>query len=630
MWNKNITGLDNAGTFRSLNGAADENVFTGKASKAGFFCFFKVWRDMPYDAVLVLTFNYKEANKTVTLSEVNGSNIECQGAPNKIGRAFALPIFRPLTKGLNKKFKPFFLYKKARMWYNKSRKEAEGYKMYRERNSKQSKIEVVMMEELVPSDHLLRKIDAAIDFSFINRICKPYYCENNGRPAIEPEVLFRMLFIGYLYGIRSETRLLKEIEVNVAYRWFIGYDLTEKLPDVSVIWQNRLRRYNGSDIPQQIFDEIVRQAMAKGLVGGKVLYSDSTHLKASANKNKFSEQVVKKESKEYIEDLNKAINEDRVAHGKKPLKFDGDELKEDSEEEKENYFDDNGGQGGAGNGRKEEKTIKVSTTDPESGYMHRDGKPQGFFYLDHRTVDSRYNIITDVFVTPGNTNDVKPYIARLKEQIKKFGFQVKYVGLDAGYNVSSICRAIYQMGIEAAMGKRRGCQKKGKFGKYKFTYLKEWDVYICPEHKYLEYCTTDRNGYKEYKCKCDGCENCPRREMCLSEKQRTKSLRRHVWEDFKDMAYTFTHTEKGKKIYTRRKETVERSFADSKELHGLRYCRMRGLSKVAEQCLLTAAVQNMKKIALKSWNDLCYSLFLLVFASIRQTLVASNEGLSVI
>ena len=149
--------------------------------------------------------------------------------------------------------------------------------MYTERSGKQNRLEMVVLEELVPQDHLLRKIDAVIDFSFINKICKPYYCENNGRPAIEPEVLFRMLFIGYLYGIRSEIRLLKEMEVNVAYRWFIGYDLTEKLPDVSVIWQNRLRRYKGTDVPQQIFDEIVRQAMAKGLVGGKILYS-SQHL----------------------------------------------------------------------------------------------------------------------------------------------------------------------------------------------------------------------------------------------------------------------------------------------------------------------------------------------------------------
>lgn len=503
--------------------------------------------------------------------------------------------------------------------------------MFTERSGKQNRLEMVVLEELVPRDHLLRKIDATVDFSFINKICKPYYCENNGRPAIEPEVLFRMLFIGYLYGIRSEIRLLKEIEVNVAYRWFIGYDLTEKLPDVSVIWQNRLRRYKNTDVPQQIFDEIVRQAMAKGLVGGKILYSDSTHLKANANKNKFVEKQAKVEAKEYIDDLNKAINEDRAAHGKKPLKFDGDEVTEESEEEKENYFDDNSQGGNTSGGNDGLKTIKASITDPDSGYMHRDGKPQGFFYLDHRTVDSKHNIITDVFVTPGNTNDVKPYLGRLRTQIDKFGFDVKYVGLDAGYNVSNICKYLYDMGIQAAMGHRRGCQQKGKYGKYKFTYIPEWDVYICPEHKYLEYVTTDRNGYKEYKCKGDRCANCPRRGECLSAKQERKSLRRHVWEDFKDMAYAFTHTEKGKNIYKRRKETVERSFADSKELHGLRYCRMRGLSKVAEQCLLTAAVQNMKKIARLCWRGTSnFFMLLLCFGKNTKPVSHLRWALSVI
>ena len=468
--------------------------------------------------------------------------------------------------------------------------------MLREKKEKQIKMEMVILENLVPENHLLRKIENVIDFSFINEICKPYYCEDNGRPAIEPEILFRMLFIGYLYGIRSERRLVEEVKVNVAYRWFLGYDLTDKIPDASVIWQNRLRRFNGTDIPQQIFDNIVRQAMKYGLVGGRVLYSDSTHLKANANKNKFTEREVQKETQEYIKDLNKAINEDRALHGKKPLKFNGDEQKELDEEEKENYFDDESGTGGSAAG--ETKKIKESTTDPESGFMHRDGKPKGFFYLDHRTVDSKANIITDVFVTPGNVNDVKPYLGRLKAQIEKFKFEVEKVGLDAGYNVSYICKYLHDMGIQAAMGKRRGVQQKGKYGKYKFVYLNEWDVYICPERNYLEYVTTDRNGYREYKCKNDRCAFCPRREECLSEKQKTKSLRRHVWEDYRDEAYVFTHTEEGKEIYAKRKETVERSFADSKELFGLRYCRMRGLSKVAEQCLLTAAAQNMKKIAM--------------------------------
>ena len=120
--------------------------------------------------------------------------------------------------------------------------------------------------------------------------------------------------------------------------------------------------------------------------------------------------------------------------------------------------------------------------------------------------------------------------------------------------------------------------------------------------------------------------------MCLSAKQTTKSIRRHVWEDYKDKAYTFTHTEYGKEIYARRKETIERSFADSKELHGLRYCRMRGLAKAAEQCLLTAAVQNMKKIAnILSKKDILqsakrYLLFLLTYTKPAEKAV----GLSVI
>jgi transposase len=153
-----------------------------------------------------------------------------------------------------------------------------GVSVLLENTNGQQKMETVMIENLAPKEHLLRKIDKYIDFSFINEICRPYYCEDNGGPAIEPEILFKMLFTGYLYGIRSEIRLLQEVQVNVAYRWFWGYGIEDRLPDVSVIWQNRTRRYKGTDVPRQIFDNIVRQAMKHGLVGGKVLYSDSAHL----------------------------------------------------------------------------------------------------------------------------------------------------------------------------------------------------------------------------------------------------------------------------------------------------------------------------------------------------------------
>ena len=129
--------------------------------------------------------------------------------------------------------------------------------------NRQRKMEYVLIDDLMPQDHLLRKIDKYIDFSFINEICRPYYCKDNGRPAVEPEIMFKMLFLGYLYGIRSETRLVEEVKVNIAYRWFLGYTLEDKIPDASVIWQNRIRRFNGTDIPEQIFNEILKQAISR-------------------------------------------------------------------------------------------------------------------------------------------------------------------------------------------------------------------------------------------------------------------------------------------------------------------------------------------------------------------------------
>ena len=131
---------------------------------------------------------------------------------------------------------------------------------------------MVLLEELVPKNHLLRRINSAVDFSFIHDLCAPLYSPDNGRPAVEPEVLFKMLFIGYLYGIKSETRLVEDIECNVAYRWFLGLSLTDKVPNHATISINRVRRFRDNNIAEQIFDEILRQAMAAGLVGGAILY----------------------------------------------------------------------------------------------------------------------------------------------------------------------------------------------------------------------------------------------------------------------------------------------------------------------------------------------------------------------
>lgn len=216
--------------------------------------------------------------------------------------------------------------------------------MLRPIREKQLELEMVSIDQLVPEDHLLRIVDQKVDLTFIYEKVKPFYCEDNGRPPIDPVMLFKMMFVGYLYGIRSERQLEKEIQTKVAYRWFLGLGLMDKVPHHSTISFNRHKRFKKTTVFQDIFDEVVLLAAEIGMVGGRVLFTDSTHLKANANKRQFVKETVQLETKDYIHELDEAIEEDRRAHGKNPLKN-----KEKKAEEKEN---------------------KV-TTDKESGYMFR-------------------------------------------------------------------------------------------------------------------------------------------------------------------------------------------------------------------------------------------------------------------
>jgi len=184
----------------------------------------------------------------------------------------------------------------------------------------QTEFEFVCLEQLVPRDHLLRKIENVLDFEFIREKVRALYSENNGRPSVDPVVLFKLLFIGYLFGIRSERQLIREVEMNMAYRWFLGYNLTEKIPNHSTISQNRRRRFSESNVYQEIFDHIVLQALELKLADGKHLYTDSTHLKADANKKKFKLEEVQKSTRSYLDDLEADVNQDRVDHGKAELK----------------------------------------------------------------------------------------------------------------------------------------------------------------------------------------------------------------------------------------------------------------------------------------------------------------------
>ena len=445
--------------------------------------------------------------------------------------------------------------------------------MLKKPGASQTALEMVTLDGLVPKDHLLRRIDAVIDFSFIHDRVAGLYCADNGRPPLDPTLMFKALFIGYLFGIRSERQLVREIEVNVAYRWFLRMKLTDGVFDASTLSQNRRRRFNDTDVAQAIFDHIVEQAIGHGLVDGTVLYTDSTHLKANANKGKYDLAMIEKSRADYWAALDRAIDAERALQGQKPLKEKAREA--------------------------QVKETKVSRTDPEAGYMVRDGKPKGFFYLDHRTVDGRHAIITDTHVTPANVHDSIVYLERLDRQRTRFDFTVGAVGLDAGYATAGIAHGLENRNILGVTGYRNPTPpKQGMMRKSNFAYEAQTDGYRCPEGQLLPYATTDRDGYKHYTSDPAICRDCPLLASCTSNAKAQRTITRHVWADARERTDAHRKTPWGKAIYKRRKETVERSFADAKQLHGHRYARFRGLIKVRWQCLLAASAQNIKKIAM--------------------------------
>src|SRR5690606_18466921 len=445
--------------------------------------------------------------------------------------------------------------------------------MLRKPGPEQTALEMVTLEELVPADHLLRKIEAVIDFSFIHERVAGLYCADNGRPPLDPTLMFKALFIGYLFGIRSERQLVREIQVNVAYRWFLRMKLTDPVFDASTLSQNRRRRFNDTSVAQDIFDAIVEQAIGHGLVDGTVLYTDSTHLKANANKGKYDLEMVAKSRADRWADLDRAIAAERALQGQKPLR----------QQSREPAV----------------KQTRISRTDPDAGYMVRQGKPKGFFYLDHRTVDGRLGIITDTHATPANVHDSIVYLGRLDRQRERFGFAVGAVGLDAGYATAGIAKGLEERDILGVTGYRTPTPPRpGMMRKSRFAYEPEQDGYRCPEGQLLPYATTDRSGYKHYRSDPAICQACPLLASCTSNAKAIRTITRHVWQDARERTDAHRLTPWGKAVYKRRKETVERSFADAKQLHSHRYARFRSLWRVRVQCLLAATAQNIKKIAM--------------------------------
>ena len=274
---------------------------------------------------------------------------------------------------------------------------------------------IVDLDALVPKEHLLRKIEKVMDYDWLYERLDPYYCHDNGRPGTDPVVLIKMVLIQHLFGIPSLRQTYREIQVNLAYRWFLGYSLLDNIPHFATVSYAFCKRFP-EELSEEIFEHILNKALNNRMVDPSVIFIDGTHIKASANKKKFQKEQVAKAAKVYSEQLRQEVNAEREKLGKKPIEDDDDDDTPDG-------------------GETAEKTV--STTDPDSGMFVKGDHETQFAYEAHTACDSK-GFVLGVEVTAGNVHDSVAWDKIYDEVTGKY--DVEFVTMDAGYKTPWIAK----------------------------------------------------------------------------------------------------------------------------------------------------------------------------------------------
>lgn len=473
----------------------------------------------------------------------------------------------------------------------------------RDQEMRRNVIEFLSTEDRIPRDHLLRKIDEAVDFGRLYEYVgvENLYSEHTGRPSIDPVVLFKIVLLQHLYGIASLRQTLREIDMNMAYRWFLGYSLSDPLPHFSTVSYNFKHRYTNETI-ERVFRWVLWEANEVGYLSPEAVFIDGTHIKASANIHNKMKKAVPEAAVRYREELLAEINADREAHGKKPF--------DDNDEPPKSKKRDNTSKNKLAR-RKKQKQITVSTTDPDSG-IFRKGEHQRCFAYEAHTACDEHGFVLETVVTAGNVHDSTAF-DDVYDRLVSYYPGVETIVADSAYKTPHICKKVFDDNRVLSSAYKRPQTKKGGHEWWKYVYDEHYECIICPEYKILHYATTNRDGYREYKSRSYVCANCPTRHLCTDSKSFEKTVTRHVWQDYIELAEDARYTPKYSRLYSRRKETIERVFADAKEKHAMRYTHYRGLAQVSNWVRLKFAAMNLKRLAIYRWRDLLSSFYCLLF-----------------
>ena len=456
------------------------------------------------------------------------------------------------------------------------------------RLEKQFSNEFINIEEMIPDNHFLRVIDKHFDWNFVYDEVEKLYSKI-GRKSIDPVVLIKIHILKFLFNEDSLRKTYENLKYNILYRWFIGYELGENVPDHSTYSQNYRRKFCKleKDLLQTVFDKVTDLLIEWNCLDMTAVYIDSTHTKAYANKKKNHKETIKIEAKRYQKELDleialKGLHDDDLSE---------EEYFEEVEKiikcNEEVNTDEVIG----------EKEIIVSDVDKDAGMLYKSDKEKMFGYNTSVICDNNNYILT-VDTNGSNVHDSVSFYDSFDNLINHYDIsKIDYFVGDAAYLTSHICKTIIDLEMIPSMPYSRKGYKEGKLKKHEFVYDEYNDIYICPNEKDLiPTGRIDKNGYIIYKSDSNDCVNCPFKEKCT--KSKSKQILRHVWEGYKEMVNEYRHQEDVKEIYRQRPQHIERVFADGKTKYGLRKTYFRGKERVHRELTLLYACMNLKKFAL--------------------------------
>jgi transposase len=419
------------------------------------------------------------------------------------------------------------------------------------------------IEDQVPENHLLRLIDRHVSFDFVREKLKDSYSDT-GRPSIDPELLLRILLIGYLYGVTSERKLVEELQMHLAWRWFTGLSFDQEIPHHSTFSKNRHGRFHESDLFQQLFEEIVDRCQEAGLVEGEHLSVDGSFIAANASRSSRipREQLaeaaqVKLTIREYLTELEQQNPIEEPAH----------------------------------------QQALVSTTDPDSTYATKGSRAAELGYFNNYLIDNKSCVIVGVQATSARLSQesaaAREMITRSAERCGRFP---QSVAADTTYGNGELLAWFEERDITPYIRvKESPAPRTNLYGIEKFTYAPETNSYQCPAGKRLTYLGVNpRNRNHIYRATRKRCRECVYKSQCTTGHYRQIAI--HVHEAARQRARERT-TVPAFAAAQRQRRKVEALFAELKNQIGLRRVRLRRIKHVREQFFLAATAQNLKRLA---------------------------------